>query len=81
MSKDKTPSGRIRNYAKEAKQHATPSSTADRVDRNYARRQLEKAGKVHKGDGKDVDHKDGDPNNRNPMDWNVLVRKKNQQKQ
>ena len=29
----------------------------DRADRNKARSIAEKAGKVHKGDGKDVDHK------------------------
>lgn len=29
----------------------------DRAKRNGARRKLEKEGKVHKGDGKDVDHK------------------------
>jgi hypothetical protein len=28
-----------------------------RAQRNKARRMMEKAGKVHKGDGKDVDHK------------------------
>lgn len=28
-----------------------------REEQNQARREMEKAGKVHKGDGKDVDHK------------------------
>jgi hypothetical protein len=28
----------------------------DRVSRNQARSEMEKAGKVHKGDGKQVDH-------------------------
>lgn len=28
-----------------------------RAQRNAARREMEKAGKVHKGDGRDVDHK------------------------
>lgn len=27
------------------------------MEQNKARREMEKAGKVHKGDGKDVDHK------------------------
>lgn len=46
-----------RDYKKEARQHATAESTHDRVARNKARRQMEKEGRVHKGDGKEVDHK------------------------
>jgi hypothetical protein len=35
----------------------TPAVKKKRAERNKARRMLEKAGVVHKGDGKDVDHK------------------------
>ena len=34
-----------------------PTRVKDRAERNAARSTMEKAGKVHKGDGKDVDHK------------------------
>jgi hypothetical protein len=37
--------------------NARPEQVKKRVERNQARAQLEKTGQVHKGDGKDVDHK------------------------
>ena len=37
--------------------NARPEEVAKRVKRNQARAKLETAGKVSKGDGKDVDHK------------------------
>jgi len=36
---------------------AKPEQIANRVKRNAARREAMKAGVVHKGDGKEVDHK------------------------
>lgn len=45
----------------------------NRAKRNHARRELEHAGRVHKGDGKDVDHKHplitGGSNS--PSNWRV----------
>jgi hypothetical protein len=47
-----------RDYKKEvAKYTSRPAVIKKRVMQNKARRIMEKAGKVHKGDGKDVDHK------------------------
>lgn len=47
-----------RDYKKENRLYnSRPEIIARRVERNAARRMMEKAGKVHKGDGKDVDHK------------------------
>jgi hypothetical protein len=47
-----------RNYKKEyANYQGKPEQIANRSDRNSARRELEKDGRVHKGDGRDVDHK------------------------
>lgn len=37
--------------------NARPDQVKKRAERNAARRKLEKEGVVHKGDGKDVDHK------------------------
>jgi hypothetical protein len=36
---------------------ARPDKIKGRAMRNAARREMEKEGRVHKGDGKDVDHK------------------------
>lgn len=48
-----------RDYKRELQWEHTkkPNRVKDRADRNAARKTMEKAGKVHKGDGKDVDHK------------------------
>jgi len=47
-----------RNTALEyANYHSSEEQKKKRAARNKARRQMEKEGKVRKGDGKDVDHK------------------------
>lgn len=47
-----------RDYKKEyADYHGTPEQIAKRSQRNKARRAMEKEGRVSKGDGKDVNHK------------------------
>jgi hypothetical protein len=49
-----------RNYGSEYKNYqGKPDQIANRSKRNAARSKLEKEGRVHKGDGKDVDHKQG----------------------
>lgn len=49
---------KIRDYKDEYKKYqGSPKQIANRTLRNAARRQAEQAGKVSKGDGKDVDHK------------------------
>lgn len=45
-----------RNYAKENKWESSPEQVARRVARNRARRKAMRAGKVRKGDGKELDH-------------------------
>jgi len=46
-----------RDYKKEVERYTSkPSVIKKRVEQNKARRIMEKAGKVKKGDGKDVDH-------------------------
>ncbi len=37
--------------------NSSPEQKKRRAERNASRRKMEKAGKVHKGDGKDIDHK------------------------
>jgi len=47
-----------RPYKREYKLYdGTPAVKKKRAERNKARSVMEKAGLVHKGDGKDVDHK------------------------
>ena len=47
-----------RNYRKEYDNyHSKPKQKKRRAQRNAARDMMEKAGKVKKGDGKDVAHK------------------------
>lgn len=46
-----------RDYKEEyAHYQGRPAQLKNRAKRNAARRRLEKEGRVHKGDGKDVDH-------------------------
>lgn len=45
-----------RNYAKETAYEERPDQIKRREARNKARRKAAKAGKVHKHDGKEVDH-------------------------
>jgi len=46
-----------RDYRREVALYTSkPEVKKKRAEQNAARREMEKAGKVHKGDGKDVDH-------------------------
>ncbi len=51
----KNPDG-SRDYSYDKKYESTPKERAARVERDLARRELAKEGKVQKGDKKDVDH-------------------------
>jgi hypothetical protein len=47
----------VRDYKKEyTEYHAKPEQKKRRAQRNAARNEAEKDGRVHKGDGKEVDH-------------------------
>ena len=61
-----------RDYKKEYQNyHGKPEQIKRRAKRVQARRDLEKEGRVSKGDGKDVDHKDGNPLNNNGKNLRV----------
>lgn len=54
--------GHKRDYKKEYENyHGTPEQRRKNDSRKKARRLMEAKGKVRKGDGKDVDHKNGNP--------------------
>lgn len=51
-----------RNYKKEYENYqGKPEQIKRRAARNAARAKMVKAGKVRKGDGKDVNHRNGNP--------------------
>lgn len=52
----------------------------DRSSRVMARRALEKVGRVKKGDGKDVDHKNGNPQDNRLSNLKVMSKSKNRAK-
>tara|TARA_A100001201_G_C3936237_1_gene155099 strand:- start:282 stop:527 length:246 start_codon:yes stop_codon:yes gene_type:complete len=67
-----------RNYKKEYKNYqGKPEQKKRRAQRNRVRRMMERLGKVKKGDGKDVHHKDGNPMNANKSNLKVVRRSKN----
>lgn len=70
-----------RDYKKEYRTYqGTPEQIANRSERNKARRMMEKAGKVRKGDGMDVDHKDGNPRNNSASNLRVTTKSYNRSK-
>jgi hypothetical protein len=64
-----------RNYRSEYDNyHSTREQRKKRSRRNTARRWAERKGLVHKGDGKDVDHKNGNPMDNSPGNLRVRDR-------
>lgn len=67
-----------RNYDQEYKNYqGTDAQKKRRAARNKARRRLEREGRVRKGDGKDVDHRDGNPLNNSDANIRVMSRSQN----
>ena len=63
------------------KYHDSPRMKKERALRNKNRKDFEKAGKVRKGDGKEIDHSDGNPRNNAARNLKVISRHKNRVKQ
>jgi len=63
--------------AAQKKYNAKPEQKKRRAARNKTRRQMEAAGKVRKGDGKDVDHKNHNPMDRSKGNLRVQSKSKN----
>lgn len=67
-----------RNYKREyALYHSRPDQKKRRAQRNKTRRKLEREGKVKKGDGKDVHHRDRDTSNLSSDNLSVISKSKN----
>jgi hypothetical protein len=70
-----------RDYSYDTAYQASPEQKKRRAARNRARDMMEKAGKVRKGDMKDVDHKSFSPDMNDKMsELQVLSRGKNRGK-
>jgi len=61
--------------------HGSETQKKRRAARNKARRRLEREGRTHKGDGKDVDHKDHNPMNNSSSNIRVRDRSANRSDQ
>ena len=73
---------RKRDYRKEYDDyHAKPEQVKRRASRNSARSEMAKSGRVKKGDGKDVDHKDFNPTNNSKKNLRVVSSKVNKARQ
>ena len=67
-----------RNYRKEYDNYqGKPAQKKRRAMRNKVRRMMLRKGKVKKGDGKDVHHKDGNPMNSKKSNLKIVRRSKN----
>lgn len=70
-----------RDYKAEyAKFHASEKSKKDRASRNRVRTEAEREGRVTKGDGKDIDHKNGNPRDNRKSNLRVMSKSSNRSK-
>lgn len=73
------PSGKnyVRDYGPNGEGKYDAKRKAANRARKRARYALEKEGRVSRGDGKDVDHKDGNPKNNSKNNLRVIGRRAN----
>lgn len=57
--------------------NSSPEQKKRRAQRNASRRKMEQEGKVKKGDGKDVDHKNHDTSDKSSKNLRVQSKSKN----
>ena len=77
-SEYRTGGGKKPNYKKVYKKfHASRKAIAERSSRNKARRAMVKAGRVRKGDKKDVHHSNGRPTDNRRGNLRVMSRSRN----
>ena len=73
--------GTLRDYAREYRKfQSSEESKKERAARNSARRSALKSGRVHKGDGKEIDHKNSNPTDNRPANLRVVSRHTNRAK-
>lgn len=70
-----------RNYRKEYDNYqGTEKQKKNRAKRNKVNRLMKRLGRIRKGDGRDVDHKDGNPNNNSMKNLRVVDKSHNRSK-
>lgn len=70
--------GTLRDYEREYKRfQSSKKAKRDRAARNKARRQAMREGRVHRGDNKEVDHRDSNPQHNSNSNLRVVSRKFN----
>ena len=68
----------MRDYKKEyGNYQGTAQQKKNRASRNAARNALKKAGVVKIGDGKDVNHRNGNPRDNSPKNLSVTTKRAN----
>jgi hypothetical protein len=72
--------GATADSIRQRKYNSSEEQKTRRAQRNAARSKMAKAGKVHKGDGKDVDHKNMNTANNSTKNLQVMSRSKNRAK-
>lgn len=73
--------GALRDYAEEYRRYgASTKAKKDRAARNRNRRRALREGRVHKGDGKELDHIDSNPRNNSRSNIRVISRHANRSK-
>ena len=81
MTEKRDARGTLRDYEREYKRfQSSKKAKRDRASRNRARRQAEREGRVHKGDGKEIDHVDSNPRHNGPSNLRVVTRRTNRAK-
>ena len=78
MTKKGTTKATGRSYKAETRYNATPKAKKDRAARNAARRKLKASGVSVAG--KDVHHKDGNPQNNKRSNLTTMSKSKNRSK-
>lgn len=73
--------GTLRDYKREyEKFQSSEKSKKDRASRNKARRSALRSGRVHKGDGKEIDHVDSNPRHNESSNLRTVSRSTNRAK-
>lgn len=69
--------GATADSIRQRKYNSQPEQKKRRAERNASRRKMEAAGKVRKGDGKDVDHRNHRTSDKSASNLSVMSRSKN----
>lgn len=81
MTEKRDARGTLRDYEREYKRfQSSKKAKKDRAARNKARREALREGRVHRGDGKEIDHVDSNPRHNWSSNLRVVSRRTNRAK-